>query len=314
MSSPAEKALREMGLPTGDTRTNDSEGRFRDGGWFRFEIPSVEGPGVFQAVVEESKKLDVPIHRISEGSGIQLMTDSEILEMARIGAKEHIEVSLFLGPRAGFEPSAMHLAQNGGVIRPRLRGMDAVRAALDDALRAYSLGIRSVLVADEGMLWLHKELRDKGLWPSDLKVKVSVMMGASNPLSIGLLAGFGVATYNCPTDLTIEQLATIRSFTSVPLDIYVESPDDVGGFVRYGEIEGFVRYVAPVYLKFGVRNAPNIYPSGFHWEETAIRLGRERVRRARIAWEAIHRLGLEKRMSPLPCTAEDLAVPHIVGG
>ena len=309
MDSPAEKALRGIGLPTEDTRANESEVRFRDGGWFRFEIPSVEGPGVFQAVVEEAKRLDVPLHRISEGSGIQLLTDQEIVDMACIGTQEQIEVSLFLGPRAGFEISAMQAAQNGGVVRPRLRGMDAVRAALDDAFRAYSLGIRSVLVADEGMLWLHKELREKGLWPNDLKIKGSVMMGASNPLSIGLLASLGLATYNCPTDLTIEQLATVRAFTSVPLDIYVESPDDVGGFVRYGDIERFIRYAAPVYLKFGVRNAPNIFPSGAHWEDTAIRLGRERVRRARIAWEAIGRLGMASRMSPVPCRAEDLAIP-----
>lgn len=309
MGTPAEEALRQMGLPTEDSRANESDKRFQDGGWFRFEIPSVEGPGVLEAVLEETQKLQVPLHRVSEGSGIQLLTDHEIMEMARLGARQGTEVSLFLGPRAGFEPSAMHLALNGGVVRPRLRGMDAVRAALDDALRAYALGIRSVLVADEGMLWLHQQLRARGLWPEDLKVKVSVMMGASNPLSIGLLANLGVATYNCPTDLTIDQLATIRSFTPVPLDIYVESPDDVGGFVRYADIDRFIRYVAPVYLKFGVRNAPNIYPSGAHWEDAAVRLGRERVRRARIAWEAIERLGLTERMSPIPCQAADLAVP-----
>jgi len=311
MSSPAEQVLRAMGLPTEDARTTESDQRFVDGGWFRFEIPSVEGPGVFQAVVEESKRLDVPVHRISQGSGIQLLTDHEILEMARLGVQTGIEVSLFLGPRAGFELSAMHSTLNGGVVRPKLRGMDAVRAALDDALRAYSLGIRSVLIADEGMIWLHKELREHGLWPEDLKVKVSVMMGASNPLSIRWLASLGVATYNCPTDLTIDQLATIRRVTSVPMDIYVESPDDVGGFVRYADIARFIRYAAPVYLKFGVRNAPNIYPSGAQWEETAIRLGRERVRRAGIGWEAIGRLGLKDRMSPIPCTAVDLALPVV---
>ncbi len=309
MTTPAEEALKTLNLPTGDQRREESPHRFADGGWFRFEIPSVEGPLVMEAVIDEAQRLEVPVHRVSEGSGIQLLTDQDILAMVRLGAAEHIEVSLFLGPRAGFEPSAMQAAPNGGVVRPRLRGMEGIRAALDDALRAYELGIRSVLVADEGLLWLHQALRDQGIWPRDLKIKGSVMMGASNPLSIRALASLGVSTYNCPTDLTVEQLATVRQVTDLPLDIYVESPDDVGGFIRYSELAPFIRYTAPAYLKFGVRNAPNIYPSGYHLEATAVALGRERVRRARVAFEAICRLGWEARMSPIPCYATDLAIP-----
>lgn len=311
MDTPATRALTHLRLPVRDQRSQDSVHRFQDGGHFRFEIPSVEGPHVLEAVLQEAERLQVPLHRVSEGSGIQLLTDQEIAAMARMGHDHHIEVSLFLGPRAGFEPSAMHLAPNGGVVRPRLRGMDALRAALDDALRAYQLGIRSILVADEGFLALQRDLRQQGLWPEDLKIKVSVMMGASNPLAVRMIAEFGVATYNCPTDLSIDQLATIRQVTGVPLDIYVESPDDVGGFVRYAELEDFVRYLAPVYLKFGVRNAPNIYPSGYHWEAQAILLAKERVHRARAALESLQRLGLDELMSPCPTDAKDLAIPQV---
>ena len=39
---------------------------------------------------------------------------------------------------------------------------------------------------------------------------------------------------------------------------------------------------APVYVKLGLRNAPNIYPSGLHLEDLAVKLGRERVRRAEL--------------------------------
>ncbi len=305
----SEQALLALNMPIEDDKREPSAVRFQDGGAFRFEIPSVEGPRVLEAVVREAERLDVPLHRVSEGSGIQLLTDSEIGEMADMGRQHGIEVSLFVGPRAGFEPSAMHTATNGGVVRPRLRGVDAVRAALDDVFRAYDLGIRSVLVADEGLIAAHQVLKQKGIWPVDMRIKVSVMMGAANPLSIKLLGDFGVATYNCPTDLTVEQMSTVRQVTSVPLDVYVESPDDVGGFVRYREIEDFIRYLAPVYLKFGVRNAPNIYPSGIHLEAQAVELGRERVHRARVAWEQIRRLGLEELMSPPGHPVADLAVP-----
>jgi len=43
-----------------------------------------------------------------------------------------------------------------------------------------------------------------------------------------------------------------------------------------------VRVAAPVYLKMGLRNAPNIYPVGAHLSGTAEALGRERVRRAEL--------------------------------
>lgn len=309
----ARERLARLRLPADDGLGEPSPHRFLDGGSWRIEIPSVEGPRVLAAVLEEARRLECPVHRISQGSGVQLLTDAEIREMAVIGRDAGVEVSLFLGPRAGFDPGAMHLAANGGVVRPRMRGMSAVRAALDDALRAYDLGIRSVLVADDGMLVLARQLQAEGLWPADLRIKVSVMMGAANPVAIRHWAETGIATYNVPTDLSLEQLATIRLVTPVPLDIYVEAPDDVGGFVRYAELEGFVRYAAPVYLKFGLRNAPNIYPSGLQWEAQAIQMGRERVHRARIGYEALLRAGLGEAMSPLPVRVDDLAIPRPAG-
>jgi hypothetical protein len=41
-----------------------------------------------------------------------------------------------------------------------------------------------------------------------------------------------------------------------------------------------IRVAAPIYLKFGLRNSPDVYPSGTHLENTVIALSRERVRRA----------------------------------
>jgi hypothetical protein len=46
---------------------------------------------------------------------------------------------------------------------------------------------------------------------------------------------------------------------------------------------------APVFVKFGLRNAPNIYPSGTHLEATAVSLGKERVRRAEIGLSMLER-------------------------
>ena len=59
--------------------------------------------------------------------------------------------------------------------------------------------------------------------------------------------------------------------------------------MRHYEIPELVRIAAPVYVKFGLRNAPNIYPSGSHLEGTAIALSRERVRRAAIGMQMLER-------------------------
>lgn len=42
-------------------------------------------------------RLDVRIHRVSQGSGVFMLTDSELDEMARIAAEAQVEVSLFAG-------------------------------------------------------------------------------------------------------------------------------------------------------------------------------------------------------------------------
>ena len=75
----------------------------------------------------------------------------------------------------------------------------------------------------------------------------------------------------------------------------------------FEEIPALIRVAAPVYVKFGLKNAPDIYPSGSHIEATAVALSRERVRRARLGMELLARAEGEFSMSDLP--ASGLAVP-----
>ena len=180
-------------------------------------------------------------------------------------------------------------ASAGKNLGARLRGMDQVVYAAEDIKRACALGIRSVLIADEGLMWLVTEMKKAGEVPADLVIKVSVQMGAANPLSVRWMEQLGAGTYNTPTDLSLPHLAAIRQVIDIPLDIYVEVPDDFGGFVRHYEVPEMIRVIAPMYVKLGLRNAPNIYPSGIHVEPTAIALVRERVHRAAIAQDIIRR-------------------------
>ena len=300
--------LASLGLPRGDAYDlPTSSKRFPDGAQYRVEIPSVEGPRALAAVLEEGERQKVLIQRVSQGSGIMLLNDAEIREMAVLGHDAGIEVSLFVGPRAAWETSAQAVASAGKNLGARHRGMDQVVYAVEDIRRACGLGIRSVLVADEGLLWLASEMKRAGKLPANLVLKVSVQMGAANPISVRWMEQLGAGTYNVPTDLTLPQMAAIRQAVSLPLDVYVEAPDDFGGFIRHYEVPEMVRVAAPMYVKLGLRNAPNIYPSGMHVENTAVALVRERVHRAGIALEMIRRYYPDAITSPRG--ASDLGIP-----
>ena len=286
----AHDLLSGLGLPARDlSELPDSEKCFPDGAQYRVEIPSVEGPRVLEAVLDEARRRGVQLHRVSQGSGIMLLTDAEILEMCAMAREAGLELSLFVGPRASWETGATVVSGAGKVLGAQHRGQDQLAYALEDVLRGVSLGLRGVLIADAGLMWVIRDLKEKGELPSDLVVKVSVQLSAANAAAVKAMEGLGAGTYNTPTDLTLAQLAAIRAAADLPLDVYVEVPDDFGGFIRHYEVPELVRVASPVFVKAGLRNAPNIYPSGTHLEATAVALGRERVRRAQIALSMLER-------------------------
>jgi hypothetical protein len=258
-------------------------------------------------VLEEAAHLDVMVHRVSQGSGVFMLTDDELDETARLAAVARVEVSLFARPNAAWDTSAAARAPAGGVFAPIARGQEQVVACLDDARRAADHGFRSVLIADIGVLSAFAAARHAGLLPEDMQAKVSVMLPAANPAAARVLADLGADTINLPTDLTLPQIAAIRAAVDVPLDLYVEAPDNIGGFVRHHEIPELIRIASPVYVKFGLRNAPDVYPAGTHLDSTTIALSRERVRRARLGMELLARSGYQPETSELG--AEGLAVP-----
>ncbi len=280
----ARRILAHQNLPEGDPgAAPTSTKRFADGKAWKIEIPSTESPRALALVIEEAARRNVPVDRISQGSGIMLLTDDEILEMVRLGKENNIEVNLFIGPRATFDVGAQVFSPAGKSLGLSLRGADQLAFAIEDVLRAIRLGIRSILVSDLGNLKVMGEAKKLGDLPADLIIKTSVMMAPANPASARLLEDLGATTINIPSDLSIPQIAAIRSAIDAPIDFYVEAPDNIGGFLRYYEIPELIRVAAPIYLKFGLRNSPDIYPYGTHIENTALALTRERMRRAEIA-------------------------------
>lgn len=293
MDRPSTPQLCEdLGLPGEDGHNLvPSALRFPDGGQYRVEIPSVEGPRSLEAVLIAAERWDVPVARVSQGSGVGLMTDGEIEEMVGLACAARIELSLFARPCAGWDASAMSRAPGGGFLAPAARGQDQLIAVIDEIRRAADLGVRSVLVSDLGVLAVFGQLRSMGALPKDMQAKVSVTLPAANPASARVLTQLGADTINLPTDLTLAQVSAIRSTVDIPLDVYVESPDNLGGFVRHYELPRLINVASPVYAKFGLRNAPDVYPAGGHLDVTVVELSRERVRRARVGLDLLARSG-----------------------
>ena len=132
-------------------------------------------------------------------------------------------------------------------------------------------------------------MKRAGDLPADLEIKVSISLPVTNPATAWLLEELGATTLNLPVDLSLAQIAAIRRAVELLLDVYVEGADDFGGLVRYYEIPELVRVAALVHLKFTVRNAPGLYPSGEHLAGLAVASARERVRRAAIGIALLRR-------------------------
>jgi hypothetical protein len=296
---PGEERLQRLGYSVETARPATSGVRFPDGGAWRVEIPSVEGPQPLEAVLDEAARLDVPLHRVSQGSGVMMLSDGDVKDMVSLAASRNAELSLFLGPRGTWDVGTAARSTSGGS-GPRARGTDQLGQCVEDALRAAELGVRNVLVADEGVLWACHRLRLDGTLPADFRFKVSVLTGPVNPAAFAVWAGLGADSINVPSDLSVAQVAELRATSPAALDFYLETPDDAGGIVRLYDGAELIRVGAPIYLKFGLRNAPGIYPVGQHLRDVAVASGRERVRRARLALDLLDRAGgAELPMSPL---------------
>jgi Peptidase family U32 len=302
--------LVSLGYPGSDLyELPSSPKRFPDGAQYRVELPSVEGPAALAATFKEIDRYKLTVHRISQGSGIMLLTDDEIREMAGMCASRGLELSLFVGPRGTWDISALPFTAAGKAAGIRHEGMDQLVYAIEDLKRAASLGVRGALIGDEGLLLLTKKMKEKDLLPKNFVAKCSVQMMASNPVSVRLMQDLGANTYNVPTALTLPKLAAIRQAVDIPLDLYVEVPDNFGGFIRHYEIPEFIRILAPVYIKFGLRNHPDVYPSGKQWEATNISLCQERVHRAALGMQMVQRYCPDAVTSRLG--AADLGIPVV---
>ena len=172
--------LTSLDLPARDAYDlPSSPKRFADGGQYRVEIPSCEGPRAMEAVIAAAREHSVPVHRVSQGSGIMLQTDDEIRRMLALGREHGIEVCLFVGPRANWDTGVQAASASGRVLGSSLRGVDQLAYGVDDVRHAAELGVRSILVADLGQLMVLGRMKGAGDLPSDFVPVVHISLRAT---------------------------------------------------------------------------------------------------------------------------------------
>jgi hypothetical protein len=214
-----------------------------------------------------------------------LLSEAELHEMAVMGADRGIEVNLFVGPREEFGTGGSIHSSDGRALAGHIRGLHQLRYAIEDVVRACEQGIRGFLIADTGLLQVLVEMVSNGELPASLVFKASAVLAPSNPVSFRQLADFGATTINVPSDLSLVELAEMRSAAPTVIDLYMEAPDALGGMVRGHELVETVLASAPLYAKYGLRNAKAVYPAGHQVMHDVVNNVREKVRRAAISLE-----------------------------
>ena len=246
--------LSKKGLPTGDMYDlPTSDMRFPDGAHFRIEVPTCNSAETFRAIMETAERHGVTVNRIDDTFGIMRYTDEGILDFISIAKEYGCEINFSIGPRATYDTSASRATgtPEGNRIAYRLRGMEQVIRAVEDSKRVIELGVRGLLVYDEGHLWLLNVMRKDGKIPTDVCFKLSAHCGHGNPLSFKVLEQLGADSINPVRDLTLPMISCLRQAVKVPLDIHTDNPKSTGGFIRTYEAPEIARIAAPVHLKAG---------------------------------------------------------------
>lgn len=305
-----EQVLEELGLPVHDNnQLPSSELRFPDGGHYRIEISGVERVSSLQTLIKEAEQQQVPVHRIiATVGGATYLTQAELQDFAQLAREHKIEVVMTPGPRRGWDSGRQIATSEGLVSGMRLRGMDAVRHWLKDIERCMDAGFRGFLVADEGVLWLVNQLRQKGVIPEDVIFKLSVFAGQANPAGARVAQQLGADTFNPLADLNLPMLSAIRSSIDIPMDVYLCLVNAMGGFVRFYEAAEIARIAAPCYFKIEPGPSEEIIYAPWNSASYHDEMIRDRVRNAAVALELIGRENPELKCSPTG--GDDLAIPR----
>jgi hypothetical protein len=283
---------------------------FKDGTNYRIEIAGVERASTFEAMLQESQKRGVVVHRAIASVGGSTYCDfNELKDMARMGRDNGIEVVMTVGHRKGWDVGAKELASPEGSMNGfRLRGSDHMSYHLADIMRCIEAGHRAFLVYDEGVLHLLNKMRAEAFIPANTMLKFSVFGGYCSPAGAMLLESLGANSFNPSSDVSLPILGGIRKTVDMPLDVYISIVDAFGGNFRAYEAPEIARIASPCYFKFepGTSEADIYKP----WvaEDWHCHLIKEKIKLASIVMEIMQRLAPEMKTSK--AGAPDLVLPE----
>lgn len=289
----AEKALENVGIQGRDDYSlTTSDKRFPDGAWYRMEISGVERPSTLEALIDERRKRDIPVHRlISTVMGATLLDKKELKDFAQLAEESEMEVILTPGPRRAWDTGAQLSNSEGALSGIRFRGTDQLREVIADMMRAIDIGFRGFLVTDEGLLRILTEMKENGDIPEDVIFKVSIYAGHGSSAGGELLQELGAGTFNPLGDLTLPQFSSIRKEIDIPIDIHIMLAESYGGFTRIYEGPEMARVASPCYFKIepgpALAAGSNAMYKPWTDPEFLAQFAREKVKYAQIIHEII---------------------------
>ncbi len=303
--------MEKQGIPGRDAYDLPTSAKaFQDGANYRIEIAGVERASTFAAMLQESKKREVVVHRaIAAVGGATYCDFSELKDMAQMGRDNGIEVVMTVGHRKGWDVGAKEMATPEGSMNGfRLRGSDHMSYHLADIMRCIEAGHRAFLVYDEGVLFLLNKMREEGFIPVNTVLKFSVFGGYCSPAGASLLESMGANSFNPSSDVSLPILGGIRKTVDMPLDVYISIVDGFGGNFRAYEAPEIARIASPCYFKFepGTSEADIYKP----WvtEDWHCNLIKEKIKLAAIVMEIMERMAPELKTSK--AGAADLVLPE----
>jgi len=307
------EAMEKVGIPGRDAYDlPTSTKRFPDGAHYRIEISGVERPEVMEAVIDESEKRNIPVHRaISVVMGATLLDKAELKDFAQMAADAKIEVILTPGPRYSWYTGRQLTTPEGIISGLRFHGSDQLRHVIADIMTCIDIGFRGFLVVDEGLLWLLNEMKKNGDIPEDVIFKVSIYAGHANAAGCKVLESLGAGSVNPPADLSLPQFAAIRQAIDIPMDVHIIITESFGGYMRFYDAPELTRVTAPCYYKIEPGPACAVGPQALYKPWVSGKMladwARVKVKYAQIIREIIQENFPEANLSEQG--PEDLAIP-----
>jgi hypothetical protein len=304
--------MEKLGVPGRDLYDIPSSNKtFPDGAHYRIEIAGVEKATTMEAMIDESRKRGVTIHRaIATVGGSTFCDFQELKAMAQMAYEEKIEVVMTVGHRKAWDPGSKEGSTSEGMMQGfRLRGSDNISYWIADMMRNIEAGFRGFLVYDEGVLFILNRMREEGFIPEETIFKFSVFGGYCSAPGAKVIESMGTNTMNPSSDVSLPILAGIRQAVSMPLDIYIIIVDSFGGMFRAYEAPEIARVASPCYFKFEPGTAEgDIYKPWIseRWHQEFVR---QKVKIASIVQEIMERHAPELKVSKKG--APDLVLPVV---